>query len=62
MKMEQTTAQTLTALLRNANCVDTPEQTVSAAQQQALLPLSAPLPRHVYPTKSCARQRVLMQR
>lgn len=50
------------ALLREEVCIDTQKTKSLAAQQQALLPLSAPLPRRLYPTKSCARQPVLMQR
>lgn len=62
MKIEQTNTQSMPALLRNTCGVDAQETRVSAAKQQALLTLSAPLPRHLYPTKSCARQPVLMQR
>lgn len=62
MKNQQNNTGALSALLRTANGGDTLETNSLAAQQQALLLLPAPLQRHLYPTKSCAGQRSLMQR
>ncbi|WP_443698688.1 hypothetical protein [Pseudomonas sp.] len=62
MKNNQDNTGALSALLRTANGVYTLETKSLCCEAAGIITLPAPLPKHLYPTKSCAGQRSLMQR